>query len=68
MSTISCQLKYRIEAIEQLHTVIVIFEQQRPVAGVNRRRRRLRLDDIVGIRFDKSHGEILQGVARCRFL
>jgi hypothetical protein len=41
---------------ELRHTVAVVFEQQRPVAGVNSRRRGLWLDNVgIGVRLYKRH-------------
>lgn len=37
-----------LKLLQELHTVAVIFEQQRPVAGVNRSSSSLRLDCVVG--------------------
>jgi len=43
-------------ALKKLHTVGVIFEQERPVAGVNGRRGCLWLDHVrVGVRLHERH-------------
>jgi hypothetical protein len=39
----------------ELHTVVVVFEQQRPVAGVDCRRTRRWLDCVVVVDFYEGH-------------